>query len=197
MKMVNRMILIDGVEASGKTHLINKLKSAKKPNWKFIKCPSDSLINNHYYDMTSNDTRNLSIFVDSLIQEIREEFINSPKDTTFIFDRGMLSTLVYQGKNPDIIRIIWEKYLRLYSDLKIDLENSCIILMDEQVDGKIREEKIECKRNIGKGMDVKARFNQFAGNFKQPIPFYKFSYNKQKPSWIELNDLASEVIELA
>jgi thymidylate kinase len=192
---MNRIVLIDGVEATGKSFLVNKLRE-EHPEWSFVKCPSDSLISKNFYEMISDDTRLLEIFVDGLIAEVREEF-GAKKNTTLVFDRGFLSTLVYQGKNKEIVKRIWMKYAELFRELDVNFEDSCAILMLEPITGKTRGEKIPEKARIGAGLDVRNRFVKFATDERMPMSFYYFEYNTRFVAWPALNDIAGEILEIA
>lgn len=192
---MNRLLLIDGVEAAGKTTIINKLKTAH-PEWGYIKCPSTSLINNRYYEMISDDYRLLKIFVDELIQEVRTEF-SGRNDTTLVLDRGFLSTLVFQGRGRRIVDYIWESWLKLFAELKIDFTNSVTILMLCPVIGASRDAKRHShgeQHAIGKSSEL---FVHHVMDRRMPMAFYCYDVNINNYDWCSYNDIASEVFEIA
>ena len=192
---MNRMILIDGVEASGKTTLINKLK-AEHPEWSFVKCPSTDLINARFSEMISDDFLNLKIFVDDLVQEVRELFAGK-NNTTLVFDRGFLSTLVFQGKGRHIVDYIWESWAKLFRELKIDFENSATILMLNPILNAERQGKRHSHGEIhaiGKASDL---FAKHAMDDRMPMAFYCYDANIKNYDWCSYNDVATEVFEIA
>lgn len=193
---MNRVVLIDGVEGSGKTFLINKMKK-EYPNWKFIKCPAESIIKRFFNSMMSKDFKMCSEYVSALIDDIRQTF-KLYDNETLVFDRGMLSTLVYQGRNRKLVNMINNKYSNLFKTLGVDFMESCIVLMCEEVEGKTREDKSDCpeKNELAKVEDKEKLFRRFAYDENQPFPVYEFSWNKKKPNWIDVNDIMSEVLEL-
>jgi thymidylate kinase len=194
---MNKVVLVDGVECSGKTYLVNKLKESF-PEWKFIKCPAEKIIKKHFSQMMSDDVNECETYVNALMNDIRETF-RYCQNNVLVFDRGWLSTLVYQGRRKRIIEMINEKYFCLFRNLDVDYSNSCTILMLDPIKDKIREDKNDCpeKLELAKLDNKEKLFRQVAYSENQLLPVYEFSYNKSKPTWIELNDLAGDVIEVA
>lgn len=144
--------------------------------------------------MISDDARLVGNFVDAMLDEVREE-LQGKDNTTFVFDRGYLSTLVYQGKNHNCIRTINNKYQALAEDLKIDFLDSCAIVMLEPKEGFARrDDKMTEKKQLGIDLDLKGRFENFATSENNPFPFYHFSYDRPVDFSV-LNDVATEVLE--
>jgi thymidylate kinase len=192
---MNRMILIDGVEASGKTTLINKLKT-KHPEWSFVKCPSPGLINNRYYEMISDDFRLLKIFVDELIGEVRSE-LHGRRHTTFVLDRGVLSTLVFQGRNHRIVDYIWKSWTWLFRELGVNFAESATILMLRPVIGASREHKRHShseRHAIGQTSEL---FVKHVMDSRMPMAFYCYDANIKNYDWCSYNDIATEVFKIA
>jgi thymidylate kinase len=194
---MNRVVLVDGMEGSGKTHLVNNLKK-NFPNWNYIKCPAETIIKKHFDQMMSNDVKECAVYVTALMGNIKETF-QTVSDSVLVFDRGWLSTLVYQGKNKRLVDMINEKYQILFRQLDVDFFNSCIILMTDPVKNANREDKSDCpeKLELAKVENKEVLFKKFAYSQNQFLPVYEFSYNKKKPTWIEVNDLAGDVMEVA
>jgi len=150
----SKLIILDGLDACGKTWLINKIKDDvsikfQRQKVSFGAFPSKKLVETkEFKDLitTENkyDTEVKKIFIDKLIQE-EISFFEENKNSDIIFiDRMYFSTLIYQGSGKErffsMERHIINKYDKMFYNLKIDPERVYHFLFIHKIKDKIVED---------------------------------------------------------
>lgn len=137
-----KLYVIDGLENTGKTSVIAKLKhDFNMRGIKFAKFPSERLINKFPAVVTdeSDSFEMKRRFIRGLVAEALRE-LRGHKYA--IIDRLMLSTLLYQGidyhKNNEVNSYIRAIYMSLFKVLNVEEINTFIF--DKELQNKSKEE---------------------------------------------------------
>ena len=184
---MKRIVLIDGIEATGKTTLVNMILEREK-NYGYIKCPSKEIICKWINNMKSIEFDDVKQYIDAYMLDIYNR-LKKEKNNIIVFDRGQLSTLAYQGKTLKTRSYINSSYSSLYTALDIDERNSIAILMLDPIIGKSRVEKIEEKKILAKEYNLCSKFKYATSLVNFPVKNFNWNIESE-------NEILSLVCEM-
>lgn len=166
------IFVFDGVEASGKSTLIEKIyqENKERSNIAKVHFPSDELIKKHVNNINSEDETKVIEFINDLITY--EEYntlqkILDLKVDVILIDRMFISTFAYQGKTNFLKHLIKVRYEFLFENiLEIPKENifvfsfpNCLSENIERDKNKILEKNVFNKNNFKERIDRIYEFN--------------------------------------
>ena len=138
MKPEKTIIMFDGLEATGKSTMLKKLSD--EHGYQYVHFPSKKVFETYGHMMNSDDIRMTKAFVDILIDD-EYKVLSSQKEGIILVDRMFLSAMVYQGRSLELLEYISEKYYKMYTCLRINIDDSLTVAFPTKIPNAKRLDK--------------------------------------------------------